>query len=568
VQPAAAPVTSTSFPERTALLAIPVFAALLWTATGALQPGVLPERAACAGLWLAALPLVAWVRRAVEPLATAQRFALHTLAAVVVALLHAAGVSVARGLWLAQFSSVRALLAHASFEAIAYAAILVGALAIEGFRAQRQALAEASLARARLAEAELSSLLARFQPHFLLNALHSLSALILERPERVPAMVAKLQRFCDASLASDPLQTTLRDEIQRARDYLEIQGLRFEERLRAEFDVPLELERLRIPRDLLQPLLENALRHGVAPDGTARVAVRARAAAGALRLVVEDEGAAVDLERIREGRGLEQVRARLAFVHPGGHGFALEPGSGSGMRVVIDVPIDGAGVPTRGPSERGELEADAVRPRIATVRPRIATLFVGWAAVAALFFGRAAVFGQGGPLSPALRPLAAALAVWCAATPVVVYTAPRIDPARLASLAAHAGTAVLLSTAAAAAAHAAAPPQAGLPLRTRIAFHLPFGLTIYTTVALLAHLGWLPHRRARLLHEAARCREEAARRQAQVLRAGLRREELHASLAAIAESVGTAPDQAIRQVAALGERLRGALRTAHPEEAS
>ena len=183
----------------------------------------------------------------------------------------------------------------------------------------RTAQLEASLAQARLAALEL-----QLQPHFLFNTLHAIGGLVRQSrgPEAIE-MIAGLSDLLRYSLdhAGKPL-ATLADELAIARRYLEIQAQRFSDRLTIEIDAPPDVQQVRVPALLLQPLVENAIRHGVERvGGRAKIVVRARRDADTL--VLEIANTAPAPARIGEGVGIANTRARLEQLFPGRHAFAL-----------------------------------------------------------------------------------------------------------------------------------------------------------------------------------------------------------------------------------------------------
>ena len=191
----------------------------------------------------------------------------------------------------------------------------------------------------RLNEARLQNLRAQLQPHFLFNALNAIAELTHEDPERADQMIGRLSDLLRASLdAGDRADATLDDEIALARHYLTIQEARFGERLKTTIDVAAECASVLVPPLLLQPIVENAVTHGVAPksDGGA-VAIRARRAGDKLEVHIEDDGPGVTASAA-DGIGLSITRARLqAIGHPAA-ALAIASRPGGGTRAVITLP--------------------------------------------------------------------------------------------------------------------------------------------------------------------------------------------------------------------------------------
>ncbi len=169
-------------------------------------------------------------------------------------------------------------------------------------------------ARRLAAEARLSALEARVQPHFLFNTLNSIAALIPDDPAGAERMVGRLAGLMRASLdsAGTPL-VALSDELKAVRDYLEIERVRFGDRLRYELPADGAGAQARVPRLSLQTLVENSVKYAVSPrPGGARITVRVQRTAGGVRLSVEDDGPGFDASLIPDNHGLSLLRHRLA----------------------------------------------------------------------------------------------------------------------------------------------------------------------------------------------------------------------------------------------------------------
>jgi two-component system LytT family sensor kinase len=198
-----------------------------------------------------------------------------------------------------------------------------------GYRAQAQA-------------AQLRALRYQINPHFLFNTLNSLSALVLRhRTEEAERMITNLATFFRTSLTSDPAaDVALSDEIDMQRLYLEIERIRFPERLSVVIDVPEELEDVRVPGLILQPLIENAIKHGVAHSSRpVTITIRARAIKDSVHLSVEDDADGGGFAQHGGGVGLSNVEGRLAARFDGAahsrHGLR----DGGGFRVDLTMPL-------------------------------------------------------------------------------------------------------------------------------------------------------------------------------------------------------------------------------------
>ena len=214
-----------------------------------------------------------------------------------------------------------------------------------GTEAERAA-ARASASEAAKHRAEAAALRLQLNPHFLFNALNSVSSLVtLERKREAEEMIDRLCDFLRASLDTDPMaDVELADEIDTIDAYLAIEAARFGERLKVEIAVPDELLGVPVPNFILQPLVENAIKHGVASArGQARIRVAAAKADGMLALSVENwaEGGSaqgVAEDDGRKGIGLQNVRQRLAIGY--GDAARLETGPvDGGWRAAILTPV-------------------------------------------------------------------------------------------------------------------------------------------------------------------------------------------------------------------------------------
>ena len=208
-------------------------------------------------------------------------------------------------------------------------------------------------------EAELRALRAQLNPHFLFNALTTIGHLIQEAPPRALETLYRLTGLLRAVLKrSDGDVTTLGDELELIESYLAIERARFEERLRVCIDVPQDLLSFRLPPFVLQPLVENAVKHGIAPrrqGGEVTIVARRTAGIGEdiLRVSVSDTGVGIaphQLARRRaEGVGLDNVERRVERHYGRRASFEITSTPGVGTKVEIRIP---AGAPTPRPLMR------------------------------------------------------------------------------------------------------------------------------------------------------------------------------------------------------------------------
>jgi two-component system LytT family sensor kinase len=205
-------------------------------------------------------------------------------------------------------------------------------------QAERQAAAYRSQAQA----AQLRALRYQVNPHFLFNTLNSLSTLVLrQRTREAEQMIMNLATFFRTSLTCDPFaQVPLHEEIRMQRLYLDIEQVRFPDRLSVVVDVPHQLEDAHVPSLILQPLVENTIKHGVARSSEpVVVTIRARKIGGSLHITVEDDANGNSDSCPRDGVGLSNVRERLAAAFDGTASCAYGLRDSGGFRVELQLPL-------------------------------------------------------------------------------------------------------------------------------------------------------------------------------------------------------------------------------------
>ncbi len=265
-------------------------------------------------------------------------------------------------LWMA----VRGELASTLDKEIVFYALIVGAVSAydyyRRFKEKERAAAALELEQARLqaslSEARLGALKMQLQPHFLFNAMHAISTLILRGDAKAAnQMLLHLSSFLRMTLDSgDAPVVPLPVELEFLDAYLRIQRVRFGDRLQVTVEVAEDARDAVVPNLILQPLVENSIRHGIGADpGQGIITVRAQRADGEVRLQVADNGPGLQAEgAVAEGIGLSNIRARLEQLYPGAHRFTLERGAQGGTVATIVIPH--RGTMADGPSEEGERE--------------------------------------------------------------------------------------------------------------------------------------------------------------------------------------------------------------------
>lgn len=216
------------------------------------------------------------------------------------------------------------------------------ALAREREAAERQSR-EATLLQ-QVTEAELRALRAQINPHFLFNSLNTIADLTVRDPARAETMTVRLAAVFRHVLAHSarPL-TTVRDELEFLRTYLYIEEVRFGERLQVSIEASREVESAAIPSLILQPLVENALKHGLGPKpGHGHLWIRAALDGGDVRLTVEDDGEGLRPPREPRGVGLANIAERLRTLYRDRASVTLEAREGGGARATVRIPRDAA----------------------------------------------------------------------------------------------------------------------------------------------------------------------------------------------------------------------------------
>ena len=194
--------------------------------------------------------------------------------------------------------------------------------------------------------AQLAMLRYQLNPHFLFNTLNSISTLVLlKQTERANAMLSRLSSFLRYTLANEPTaHVTIAQEVETLKLYLEIEKMRFEDRLRPSFEIDPRVAKARLPSLLLQPLVENAIKYAVTPkEEGAEIAVVARLAGDRVQIAVSDTGPGLNEMKARPslstGVGLANIRERLTAVYGPDYRFETRSIPGGGFGVEIEIPF-------------------------------------------------------------------------------------------------------------------------------------------------------------------------------------------------------------------------------------
>ncbi|HYR07634.1 MAG TPA: histidine kinase, partial [Longimicrobium sp.] len=241
------------------------------------------------------------------------------------------------------------------YAVVSYAFVAAAGHLMEIYGRYRERELQASQLETQLARAHLHALEMQIQPHFLFNTLNSISELIHDEPEAAELMVAQLGDLLRMTIAGDGRQEVpLSRELDLVGAYLEIERTRFQDRLTVKKQVDPDVLDALVPSLILQPLVENAIRHGLSPrvaPGT--VTLSARRVGDRLRITVRDDGRGLPPpEQRRERVGVGNTRTRLRQAYGAGHRFELADAPGGGTQVLIEIPWR--------PAERG---GEAPEPR-------------------------------------------------------------------------------------------------------------------------------------------------------------------------------------------------------------
>jgi LytS/YehU family sensor histidine kinase len=279
--------------------------------------------------------------------------ATHACAAVAFSVIHSLGMMGVRatiwpdwwkmplGDWLtyAQTSYLRNL----DWTLMTYAAIVGLSYALSYYHESQARALKAAHLETSLVEARLKTLEAELHPHFLFNTLHAISTLLHTDPEAADRMISRLSDLLRLTFdRSGAAGVPLKEELEFLQKYLEIEQIRFQDRLSVRFEIDPEALDVEVPRLILQPLVENAIKHGIGPrSGQGLVQVSARRSEENIWIEVRDNGVGLSKNaraRFSSGVGLSNTRARLECIYGDGHRLEFAEGE-SGLAVQMMLPM-------------------------------------------------------------------------------------------------------------------------------------------------------------------------------------------------------------------------------------
>jgi len=302
-------------------------------------------------LWMALTPLVAWLGREGGKAGWTRFWAVHAPGSILVA--GAQVMLVLYVYWLlcgppasrpnitfGAFSRMQfAYNFHLSW--LTYGVILLVLRALESQRRLRDERLRNSQLETQLVQSQLQTLRVQLQPHFLFNTLNAISALALADPVQARQMIARLSDFLRLTLEErHAQQVPLSREMEFLNCYLGIQQVRFQDRLTTHLDVSMDTMRAMVPNMILQPLVENALRHGLLDKterGTLHIVTRREG--NVLVLRVDDDGIGLPAEGAKDGLGLGNTRSRLDMLFGDAASVALQAKAEGGTRVELRFPF-------------------------------------------------------------------------------------------------------------------------------------------------------------------------------------------------------------------------------------
>ena len=308
--------------------------------------------------WLILMPVVLFIskRFTIQGEQIRQNLIIHLCAAIALSLIHLSLIVIFRHLFLrgidAPFTFTetfqRLLLSNVNFDFLVYW-ILVGVLHLreinrrylERERETAKFALQTSQLETRLAQSQLNILKMQLHPHFLFNTLNSISVLMRDDVKAANNMLVRLSELLRFALKSGNIQEIpLKDEIEFIRSYLEIEQIRFQERLTVDFKIEPETLDAKIPNLILQPIIENAIRHGIAPMAKAgKVSITSCLQNGFVELCVADNGAGISVSKtVSNGIGLKNTQERLERLYGKRHKFEIISDKNPGFSVKIVIP--------------------------------------------------------------------------------------------------------------------------------------------------------------------------------------------------------------------------------------
>jgi two-component system LytT family sensor kinase len=312
------------------------------------------ETVAAYGQWALYVPLIVYAARRVSLFRGCRKKALsfHAALSIVIAMV-AVGVQTfwAGRIWTdepASFSRYGAIFFH--WHVLFYWLTMAVTQGLEFQRRWQRDQLQSSRLETELARAELKALQMQMEPHFLYNTLHTVSEMVHVDPGAAERMIVRLGSLLRHATETGSQEVPLEREMEFLRAYLEIEQARFHDRLTVHVDVPDELLACPVPSLILQPLVENAIRHGtsrLAGAGVVRIVAQAEGDALVLRVADNGPGMRAPGTSGGAGVGLRNIRSRLRHLYGDAASLALDPAAGGGLEASVRLPLE-AGVMVNG----------------------------------------------------------------------------------------------------------------------------------------------------------------------------------------------------------------------------
>lgn len=311
--------------------------------------GLLSQASACY-LWAIATPLVLWLARRyrIERHNWVRRLLLHLLFSLgLVSVILVVNYPIFASIldWpLKWFLLFRFFYVNLDQWLLIYWVILFMSHAFNYYNNFRKGELKASELRTQLVQSQLEALKMQVHPHFLFNTLHSISALLSKDTEAARRMITRLGDFLRLTLENSGSQeVTLQQEIEFLNGYLEIERIRFQDRLTTDIRVDPEVLDVRVPNLILQPIVENAMRHAIGNSTSGHVEIVAAPRNGVVRIEVRDNGPGIDADRLLDARrgkglGLANTQARLVGLYGDAARFELSNNPSGGLVVTLEIP--------------------------------------------------------------------------------------------------------------------------------------------------------------------------------------------------------------------------------------
>lgn len=299
-------------------------------------------------LWFALTPAVLWLSERFPIERGLINILVHTGASVFLSALHIALFIFLHSLMSADgrqfFDRLEEVFVSDFFFFRLYWIIFCVNYAIKYFKAYQERMTKTAELEASLARFELQVLKQQLQPHFLFNTLNTISELVHEDSKAADKMIVRLSGLLRGSLETTGVQElTLKQEMEFLQKYLDIEQIRYEERLIVKMEIAPETLDALVPSMILQPLVENAVRHSIAPRNQGgRVQIRAECKDAKLQISIEDDGQLSNRNgapKFKEKIGLSNTRGRLVALYGAAQRFDLKLSSMGGLAVKIEIPF-------------------------------------------------------------------------------------------------------------------------------------------------------------------------------------------------------------------------------------